>query len=148
MIRQDDTSQGDGDINAAGAFAGVRGNGVVLRALRMAAWTWVVGLVMLTAVPAAERPDTGLPHDLEHFVAFLGAGGLLALTHKWSAMRLAAGGIAFALLIELMQIPLSSRHARVLDFVVDAAAVVAGVLAVCGLKLYAIRRRRVTQSAQ
>ena len=147
MIRQDDTSQGDGDINAA-TFSAVRGNSVVLRALRIAAWTWVVGLVMLTAVPAAERPDTGLPHDLEHFVAFLGAGGLLALTHNSSTMRLAAGGIAFALLIELMQIPLSSRHARVLDFVVDAAAMVAGILVVRGLGLYATRRWRVTQSAQ
>jgi hypothetical protein len=66
MIRQDDTSQADGDINAAGTFPGVCGNGVVLRALRIAAWTWMVGLVMSTAVPAAERPDTGLPHDLEH----------------------------------------------------------------------------------
>jgi hypothetical protein len=148
MIRQDDTNRGDGDIIAAGNVSGVRGNGLLTRALRVSAWIWLIGLVILTAVPAVERPETSLPHDLEHFAAFFGAGALLALTHNSSAVRLASGGIAFALLIELMQIPLPTRHARVLDFVVDAAAMVMGVLMARGLGFYAARRYGMTRSAK
>jgi hypothetical protein len=148
MIRQHDTSTGDGDINAAGAVSGGRGNGLLTRALRGVVWIWLIGLVILTAVPAVERPETSLPHDLEHFAAFFGAGALLALTYNSSAVRLAAGGVAFALLIELMQIPLPTRHARVLDFVVDAAAMVMGVLVVRGIGFYAARRYGMTRSVK
>src|ERR1700724_1435041 len=79
--------------------------------VRFSAIGLALTLVILTIVPAAERPETGLQHDVEHFGAFL----LL-------------GSIAFAAFIECTQIPLETRHARLEDFLVDAAGLCVGIL--------------------
>jgi hypothetical protein len=46
---------------------------------KAAAWVSMLGLVVLTVIPADERPVTGLQHDWEHFIAFGPAGFLLGL---------------------------------------------------------------------
>ena len=39
--------------------------------LKAASWVIILGLVIVTVVPADERPVTGLQHDIEHFLAFV-----------------------------------------------------------------------------
>ena len=96
--------------------------------VRLSAIGWALTLVILTIVPAAERPVTGLQHDVEHFGAFLVLGLLFAFGFRAQARSMVLGSIAFAAFIEGAQIQLQTRHARLEDFLVDAAALCVGIL--------------------
>jgi VanZ family protein len=101
-----------------------------MRILRVVAI--LIGLVLLivTIVPAAERPLTGLQHDVEHFAAFALAGILLAASFEVSTARLLLAGAGYTLMLECLQIPLPTRHASVEDFIVDAVAIWCGIVLV------------------
>ena len=43
---------------------------------RLAAWVFIAVLVLLTIAPPSARPDSGVPHHLEHFASFFIAGAL------------------------------------------------------------------------
>jgi VanZ family protein len=92
--------------------------------------------LIITVVPVAERPETGLPHDLEHFLAFALAGMAVALAYPSRGPVLVPAAFAFTLVLEMMQIPLATRHARVEDFAVDA-------LGACGAIVTAYLARHV-----
>jgi VanZ family protein len=94
---------------------------------RAAAWVSLLGLLILTVIPADERPVGGFQHDLEHFVAFGPTGFLLGLAYASRFRLLYPAALAFTLVLELSQIALPSRHARVEDFIVDAVAVCLGL---------------------
>jgi len=98
---------------------------VVLRLLAVVAPT---ALVILTIVPAGERPVTFLPHDLEHFAAFCLTGLIYGFIVARRLGLLIVLALGFATLIEVLQIPLSTRHARWEDLLVDSAALCIGVL--------------------
>lgn len=97
---------------------------------KVLAWLLAIALLVLTLVPAAERPETGLQHDLEHLLAFSLAGLLVALAYPRHLLLLVAVAIGFTLALELMQIPLPTRHARVEDFAVDAIGACAAIVVV------------------
>lgn len=103
-----------------------------MKILRAPSWCIIVILAVLSIVPASERPVTGLPHALEHLLAFGLAGLTFALAYSGRLRAFLAGAVAFALALELSQIPLPTRHARLEDFVVDAAAACLGILLVHG----------------
>jgi VanZ family protein len=98
-----------------------------VRYLRILAWILVVGIVVVSVVPASERPETGVTHNYEHLLAFDLVGLVFALAYSWRPMVLLLSGIVFALLLELVQIPLPTRHARIGDFLVDAFGVSLGI---------------------
>jgi VanZ family protein len=85
-------------------------------------------LLILTVVPAAARPYTGIQHDLEHFSAFLLLGFLLGIAFRTKIPLLLLTGTLFTLAMECIQIPLPTRHARFEDFGFDTAAVCVGIL--------------------
>ena len=85
-------------------------------------------LLVVTIVPAAERPLTGLQHDFEHFAAFALAGILFAASFETTTTMLLLAGVAYALTLECLQIPLPTRHARLEDFMVDAIAICLGIV--------------------
>jgi VanZ family protein len=85
-------------------------------------------LLIVTVVPAAERPFTGLQHDVEHFAAFALAGILFAASFEITTTRLLLAGAGYTLMLECLQIPLPTRHARVEDFIVDAVAICCGIV--------------------
>jgi VanZ family protein len=111
---------------------GLAGNLMFVKILRAASWLIILGLVIVTVVPADERPVTGLQHDLEHFLAFGLAGATFALAYTWRLHVKLWSAVIFALVLELSQIPLATRHARFEDFVVDAAAACLGIVLVHG----------------
>jgi VanZ family protein len=94
---------------------------------KAASWVSMLGLVVLTVIPADERPVSGLQHNWEHFIAFGPAGFLFGLAYARRFRWLYLGAIAFTLALELSQIPLTDRHARVDDFIVDAVAACLGL---------------------
>jgi VanZ family protein len=99
-----------------------------MKYLRILAITLLVGLVLVTVVPASERPVTGIQHHLEHGLAFFVAGFCFALAFEFSIAWTLSAAVAFTLALECLQIPLPSRHARLSDFVVDTIGICVGIL--------------------
>jgi VanZ family protein len=87
-------------------------------------------IVALSVVPPGWRPVTGVPHALEHAVIFGLAGASLAVSFARSALILAMVAVTFTGLVEVAQLWIPGRHARLSDFVVDTAAAWFG-LALC-----------------
>jgi hypothetical protein len=52
---------------------------MLLKILKIMSWLIALGLVIVTIVPADERPVTGLSHNFEHSLAFGLAGITLRL---------------------------------------------------------------------
>lgn len=96
--------------------------------LRAASWLIIAGLLIVTIVPANVRPVTGLQHDLEHFAAFCLAGLMFGLAYAGHLRAFLLSAIVFTLALELSQIPLATRHARLEDFVVDATGACLGIV--------------------
>jgi VanZ family protein len=95
--------------------------------LRAFAWLLVIGLVVVTVVPAAERPVTGIEHGREHFLAFGFVGFIFALAYSQRPLLLMLSAIVFTAALEIIQIPLPTRHARLGDFLTDALASSVGI---------------------
>ncbi len=98
-----------------------------MKYLRILAWILIIGIVVVTVVPASDRPETGFEHHYEHLLAFGLVGLVFALAHSQRLMILLTCGVVFALFLELAQIPLPTRHARLEDFLVDALGACIGI---------------------
>lgn len=97
------------------------------RIFQVAGWLCVAAIVALSLVSPSLRPVTRLPHDLEHAGIFVIAGIALGLGYPGRIALRMATMIAFAGAVEIAQLFAPGRHARVIDFMVDAAAASAGV---------------------
>jgi hypothetical protein len=97
---------------------------------RVVAWIGILAIIILSVVPAADRPVTGAGQSLEHLTAFAIVGGAFAIGYRLSLMQLMLLAVLFCAGIELLQIPLPTRHARVSDFLVDAAGACLAILCV------------------
>ena len=86
---------------------------------RTVAWLAILAVVLLSIVPAAERPVTGLGHTFEHFVAFGIVALLFAFVYRLRFWQLLLLALLFCGGIELLQIPMPARHARISDFIID-----------------------------
>jgi VanZ family protein len=101
----------------------------VLIASRLAAWLLILAITVLSLVPPDLRPETSLPHDLEHFAIFAAAGFAFGFGYRDRARMAAVSLVAFSGAIELAQMAVPGRHARLGDFVVDALAMVVALAA-------------------
>jgi hypothetical protein len=109
--------------------------------LRIFAWLLAAAVTVATLGPPSLRPDSGLSHDTEHALAFALIG--LAFGAAYSRHRLLSAGIAVVGTgaIEILQLWVPGRHARLEDFAVDALAACAGLAIAAGLD-WAIQRSR------
>src|SRR5215831_7981632 len=104
---------------------------------RAIAWVGIVAIIVLSVVPADERPVTAAGPSFEHFAIFAVTAGAFALGHQLSLGRLVLVAILFCGGIELLQVPLPTRHARVSDFFIDFAASCFSICAVvAGQKIF------------
>lgn len=92
---------------------------MVVRAL---AWVGILAIIVLSVVPSVDRPVTGAGQLLEHFTAFALVTGVFAISYRLSLMRLLLLAFFFCGGIELVQVPLPTRHARISDFIIDLVA--------------------------
>src|SRR5262249_11213619 len=116
------------------------------RIFQAVAWLLAGIIVVLSLSPASVRPTTGAPHDLEHLLIFLATGMAFGFGYP-DRFRLPTiiAQPTFAAAIEVAQIWAPGRHARMSDFLVDAAASCVGVglsYAFVRLKAAGIRRER------
>jgi VanZ family protein len=100
----------------------------VLSIVRVAAWTLAIVIVVLSVVPAGLRPETDLPHVLEHFTIFFAMGLTFGLGYDLKLGMLTLLLIMFDGGVEIAQLFVAGRHARLSDFIVDAAATWIGVI--------------------
>lgn len=99
----------------------------VLRVARVAAWFLAAVILALSFVPSSFRPETGAPHNFEHFAIFTAAGIAFGLGYSRRPALTAIALVIFAGAIELTQIIIPGRHARLGDFIVDAVASCVGL---------------------
>lgn len=100
---------------------------VVLQGSRIAAWSVAIAILVLSVVPARLRPETGAPHNLEHFAIFALAGITFGYGYSRRPLPLGVALVLFAGFVELIQLAIPGRHARLSDFIVDAVASCIGV---------------------
>lgn len=95
---------------------------------RVIAWSLAAAVVALSVVPPSLRPETVLPHGVEHFGIFYATGAAFGLVYYPRYLLLLPLLIIFAASVEILQLIVPGRHARLTDFVVDALAVCVGAL--------------------
>jgi hypothetical protein len=79
------------------------------------------------------------PQSIEHALAFAAAGALFAFAYELRLAGVIVAAIAYPLLIEVVQIVIPGRHARISDFLVDASGAVLGSAIGYTLRQTAIR---------
>jgi VanZ family protein len=94
--------------------------------LRLFAWLLAAAITFATLGPASYRPHADITHDGEHALAFVLLGFAFALAYP--RQRMLAAGISVVLIgaLELLQLFVPGRHARLEDFVVDALTALVG----------------------
>jgi VanZ family protein len=94
--------------------------------LRFFAWLLAAAVTFATLGPASFRPHADITHVGEHALAFILLG--LAFALAYPRHRMPAAGISVILIgiLELLQLFVAGRHARLEDFVVDALAALGG----------------------
>ena len=98
-------------------------------AVRIIAWSLAAIIVVLSLVPSELRPETGAPHIFEHCLVFVATGVVFGLGYEPRRGALAIQLVAFAGVIEMAQLFVPGRHARLSDFLVDAVAICIGSIA-------------------
>ena len=97
---------------------------------KIASWALAAAIIILSVVPPSLRPETGVPHGIEHFLIYVVTGFAFGIAYELRYADLAILLVLFAGSVEIAQLFVPGRHARLSDFVVDAIAMCAGALAV------------------
>ena len=95
---------------------------------RFVAWALAATIIILSLVPPSLRPETGTPHILEHFIIFAATGFAFGLGFKRRHDLLAILLVLFSGSIEMAQLFVPGRHARLSDFIIDAVAACVGLV--------------------
>src|SRR4030088_2381950 len=100
--------------------------------LRFFAWLLATAVTFATLGPPRFRPHSDLGQNGEHAIAFILVG--LAFGFAYPRHRLLNAVIALVMIgvLEIQQLWMPGRHARLQDFVVDAAAACAGLAIAAG----------------
>lgn len=96
---------------------------------RVLGWLLATTIVVLSLVPAELRPETGVPHNLEHFSIFFLTGLAFGFGYARRPIVVTFDLIIFAATIEIAQRLVPGRHARLVDFMVDVIALLIGASA-------------------
>jgi VanZ family protein len=102
---------------------------LLLMSLRLTAWLLLLAVTVLTFVPAVLRPVSGLGQNVEHFTIFVLMGAAFAVAYRRYAYSIGLALLVFTGILELLQLFVPGRHARLSDFVVDALGVGVGMAA-------------------
>ena len=101
------------------------------RTIKIVAWLLLLSIIVLSVVPPSFRPITVLPHSIEHLTMFsvtgLAFGSAYASRYR-DTFALVLFAVDFAAGVELVQLMIPGRHARLSDFIVDAFGLCIGVV--------------------
>ena len=88
--------------------------------LRLSAWLLAAAVTFATLGPPSARPHSDLGQDGEHALAFILVGVAFALAYPRARLRVSAVAIVMTGVLEILQLWMPGRHARLEDFLVDA----------------------------
>jgi hypothetical protein len=97
--------------------------------LRIAAWTCLAAIALVTLGPLGLRPVSGLPPDGERFAAFAVAGALFAAAYPRYILFAGLIVLGAAVVFELLQLLAPTRHGTVPDASVKVAGGLVGLCA-------------------
>jgi VanZ family protein len=86
-------------------------------------------IVLLTIVPPGSRPITHVPHNVEHAAVFLLNGLAFAFGYRGRELLLSIAAPPLCAGLEIAQLFVPGRHARISDFAVDMIAALMGIAA-------------------
>ena len=107
--------------------------------LRIIAWLLAAAITFATLGPPRLRPHSHLGQDGEHTLAFVLLGLAFGLAYTGNRLRTAVITVILIGVLELLQLFVPGRHARLEDFVVDALAACIGFVVAAGLD-WAVKR--------
>jgi len=113
--------------------------------IRTLAWCLAAAVVFATLGPPYYRPHTDLGQNAEHAIAFILIGLAFGLAYTRTRLLTTLVAVVMTGVIELLQFWAPGRHARLMDFVVDALAACVGLAAAAALD-WAIKRSRLRLS--
>jgi hypothetical protein len=96
---------------------------------RATAWSVLATIVLLTIVPPGLRPITPMPHNIEHAAIVAVDGLAFGIAYRGHALLLSIAALPLCGGLELAQLFVPGRHARISDFVADAIAALMGIAA-------------------
>ena len=105
------------------------------------AWMLASAILVLSIVPPSYRPETAAPHDGEHFAIYLATGIAFAIGYRDRLPIVTMGLLLFCGLIEISQLWVPGRHARLSDFLIDTAAACVGVGVTVVAEKWVLRRK-------
>ena len=97
------------------------------RFFQVVGWLLTLAIVMLSLGPPSTRPVTGAGHNLEHLFIFVATGAAFGLGYPRRFLLLPVALLAFTGAVEVAQMMVPGRHARLSDFLTDAAASCVGI---------------------
>jgi VanZ family protein len=110
--------------------------------LRIIAWLLTAAVTFATLGPARLRPHSELGQDGEHALAFALVGLAFGLAYPRRRLLTAATATILIGVLEMLQLWMPGRHARLEDFVVDAVAACVGIAVAAVLDWLMLRMRR------
>ena len=109
--------------------------------LRTIAWISAAAVAFATLAPPTYRPHSDLSQNGEHALAFVLVGLAFGLAYGRNRWATAALSVVLIGVLEIMQLWIPGRHARLEDFAVDALAACTGLAFSAALD-WAIKRVR------
>lgn len=117
------------------------------RYVAYALWSSLAVIVILSLVPGEARPHTGAPGEVEHFVAYFGAGLFIAARYRTPRLRLLfwIGAATLSGVLELFQQFVPGRDPDPFDAFASSSGLTAGLLLGMGLipALHSLRDRTI-----
>ena len=106
-------------------------SGAVITAFRVLTWSCICLLAILSLLPAEEMVRTGIPGELEHFMAYAASASIAIAAYGQSrgATRIIGFFWAYAGTLEWLQHFSPGRHPAVSDFAASALGALCGGVA-------------------
>ena len=118
----------------------------MINLIRLFAYFLAAAVSFATLGPPGFRPHSNLGQDGEHAFAFVLIGLAFALGYPRHRLLAAGLTVAFTGVLELLQLFVPGRHARLEDFLVDALATLGGfaTVSIVNFAMSSMRRTKPT----
>jgi VanZ family protein len=111
--------------------------------LRIFAWLLAAAVTFATLGPPRYRPHSSLSQDGEHAFAFILVGLAFGLAYPKHRLLASAMAVVMIGILELLQLWVPGRHARIEDFLVDALTACIGLVVIAVLD-WTVQRLRLS----
>ncbi len=108
---------------------------------RLALWSCLVAIIVLSMVPGEARPHTGAPGEFEHLMAYTGTGLFIAARYRSLRPRLILWTVTATLsfVLEFVQMCVPAREPDIFDALASSSGLTLGVV-LGGLMITATHR--------